>query len=80
MTSGTFGSSVDLELPSNFDSSGAASLNGVSCTAPGDCVAVGYYWTSSSTTAGFVAVQTGGTFAQAVGAPPRPATVAIQWD
>ncbi len=71
MAGGTWGSAEVVALPSDA-TTGHAELSSVSCTSPGNCIAVGVYQNATSSQ-GIVAVQSGGTFAQAVAiTPPAP--------
>ena len=66
-TGGTFGPGTQVIAPSNADSSGAL-LNGVSCTSPGACTAVGSYTANSQTQQLAMAVTSTGHIAPSGGA------------
>jgi len=82
-SSGTFAPSVQLGLPSNAVSipgDQAATMNGVSCTSPGNCTAVGGYTLDATFDgASMMATETSGTFATptALVAPANATTVAM---
>lgn len=66
-THGTWGQAVELTSPSNAaTSSNGAHFNGVSCTAPGKCVAVGGYEDSSGNGQEMVVTESHGNWGQAV--------------
>jgi hypothetical protein len=70
MTGGAIGSAIMVMPPANFDAAGTAQLSGVACTAPGACVAVGSYATSSTSVSSMIAIESGGAFARAVEVAP----------
>ena len=62
-TSGIWGTGVDAVLPANAGPNSEASLYQVSCGAPGDCTAVGFYTDSSGNFQGLLVTETSGTWA-----------------
>jgi hypothetical protein len=66
---GPLGQATVVTPPSNAGSPAGPHLSGVSCTSPGNCVAVGYYSSATSYEA-MAATETGGTWAQATEVTP----------
>jgi hypothetical protein len=64
--SGTWGQATEVTAPSNAGTNPEASLDGISCTSAGNCVAIGSYLDSSSNGQPMEATETGGTWGQAI--------------
>jgi hypothetical protein len=64
-TNGTWGAPVQVQVPSNAIAHDGASLNGVSCTSVGNCVAVGAYEDTSGGVQAMIATETNGVWGQA---------------
>lgn len=71
---GTWGRGAEVKLPLNAASDPAAEVNGVACTSPGNCVAVGYYQPTGGTgdDSGFIVTQRRGNWGRAIAAAPLP--------
>ncbi|MGO8958224.1 MAG: hypothetical protein ACLQFR_12770 [Streptosporangiaceae bacterium] len=67
---GRWGRAVEITLPANAAAEPYAEVNGVACTRPGDCVAVGYYYVTGGYDQGFIVTQTRGTWGRARQATP----------
>ncbi len=65
-TSGTWGQAAEITAPNNAAADPAAELDGVSCSSPGNCTAVGSYTDLSGHVQAMAAGESGGTWAQAV--------------
>ena len=76
---GTWGPGVEVKLPPDAASDPYAEVNGVACTSPGNCVAVGYYRPAVGDDSGFIVSQRGGTWGRAVAATPLPAGTTGSW-
>ena len=61
---GTWGQAATVTSPSNAASNPGADLTGVSCTSPGNCVAVGEYIDVSGNGQAMEATESGGTWGQ----------------
>jgi large repetitive protein len=70
MKNGAFVSSVAIKPPAPNETGGPVLLSAVSCTSPGNCVAVGSYHISQASYAGMVATEISGKFSQAVMVTP----------
>jgi hypothetical protein len=74
-TSGTWATGVEAPLPSGAGSNPQVTVSAVSCTAPGDCSAVGEYTDSSGHAQGLLLTETSGTWSTGVEAQlPAAAT------
>jgi hypothetical protein len=71
---GRWGRGVEVRLPGNAASDPDAEINGVACTSRGNCVAVGYYQPSPSSSgdSGFIVTEKRGAWGRAVAAAPMP--------
>ena len=79
-TNGTWGPGVQASLPADAaaDLSGdGVTLSAVSCSAPGDCTAVGSYPDGSGDEQGLLLTETGGTWGQGVEATPVGIQVSV---
>ena len=68
-TGGVWGTGVEAALPAGAQSQPDTALSSVSCTAPGDCTAVGYYLQGTLGFEGLLLTETGGVWATGVQAP-----------
>jgi hypothetical protein len=71
---GKWARAVEVKLPRNAASEPNAEVNGVACTSPGNCVAVGYYQPKPGDSGdfGFIVTQRHGTWGRAIAATPLP--------
>jgi hypothetical protein len=69
---GKWGRGAEVKLPRNAASDPSAEVNGVACTSPGNCVAVGYYQPPGGDDSGFIVTQRNGRWGQATAAAPLP--------
>ena len=65
-TSGSWATGVEPVLPADAGTNTGASLSWVSCTAPGDCTAIGSYTDSSGDVQGLLLTETSGSWAAGV--------------
>jgi hypothetical protein len=61
-----FRQAVQVTAPTNAGTNPNASLNGISCASPGNCVAVGNYSDSSSYTHAMIAIDAGGVWGRGI--------------
>jgi hypothetical protein len=74
---GKWGRGVEVKMPHVGPATDPdAQVNGVACTSPGNCVAVGYFAPTNFTDEGFIVTQRHGTWGAAVPAGPLPAGTA----
>jgi hypothetical protein len=66
---GRWARAVEVRLPANAADSPSGQVNGMSCTAPGNCVAVGYYTTATTGNRSFIVREQDGRWSQAFQAP-----------
>jgi hypothetical protein len=66
---GTWGSAIEVPGTSVLNAGGDAEVSSVSCAAPGDCSAGGFYVPSSGVGQAFVASEVGGTWGSAIEVP-----------
>jgi hypothetical protein len=74
-----WGRGVEVKLPANAASNPEAEVNGVACTSPGNCVAVGYYQPKVGEDSGFIVSQRRGAWSRAVAAAPLPKGITASW-
>jgi hypothetical protein len=67
---GRWARAVEVRLPANAAADPSAEVNGVACPSQGNCVAVGYYSTTSDHDEGFIVTQSRGAWARALEAQP----------
>lgn len=69
-TAGTWGAAIELPGIAALEAGGNSTVESVSCGAPGDCAAVGTYWSySGATYQAFVANETNGAWGNAIELP-----------
>jgi hypothetical protein len=71
-----WGRATEIAPPPGAAASADAVLTGVSCTAPGECVAVGHYSDGPGVTRGMGAIESGGSWGHATGIPAPRGSVA----